>query len=62
MGEIIYLPPPTELSAGQQDHWEQQLENAERAVEVAKRMLGLIPMEVGVPYGKITTDEDNQIS
>lgn len=32
-----------ELSDSQREYWEQQLEFAERAVEVAKRMLGLLP-------------------
>ena len=55
------MPPPTELNDIQREHWEEQLEHAERAVEVAKRMLGLIPMELGVPYGKKSTNENHQI-
>ena len=46
--EIIYLPVPRELTPEQKAHWEQQLEFAERAVETAKRMLGLLQVEVGV--------------
>ena len=56
MGEVLYMAPPKELTPEQRNHWEEQLEFAERAVEVAKRMLGLIPIEVGVPYGKEPTE------
>jgi len=48
MGEIIYLPPPKELTPEQREHWENQLEAAERAVEVAKRMLGMLAVEKGL--------------
>ena len=34
--QIIYMPVPRELTPQQIDHWENQLEAAERAVEVAK--------------------------
>lgn len=47
-GEVIYLPPPKELTPQQHEHWENQLEVAERAVEVAKRMLGMIATEKGL--------------
>lgn len=47
-GEVIYLPPPKELSPEQREHWERQLEAAERAVEVAKRMLGVLAVEKGL--------------
>jgi len=46
--EIYYLPVPSELTPEQREHWEDQLENAERAVEVAKRMLGMLVTEVGL--------------
>lgn len=45
---IFYLPPPRELTVQQRDHWENQLEAAERAVEVAQRMLGLLAVEKGL--------------
>lgn len=48
MGEIVYLPAPTELTPEQREHWESQLEAAERAVETAKRMLGLLAVEKGL--------------
>lgn len=62
MGEVIYMPPPKELTPEQREHWERHLENSERAVALAKRMLGLIPIEVGVPYGAQATDEDNPVA
>lgn len=46
--EIIYMPVPKELSQGQRDHWENQLEAAERARETALRMLGRLPIELGL--------------
>lgn len=48
MGELIYLPTPKELTPEQREHWEQQLEVAERAVEVAMRMLGYLATENGL--------------
>ncbi len=48
MGEIIYLPTPKELTPEQREHWENQLEVAERAVETAKRMLGILAVERGI--------------
>lgn len=54
MGELLFLPPLTELTEIQYDHWMQQLEYAERAVEVAKRMLGLLPAELGLQGGEET--------
>lgn len=45
---IVYLPPPRELTPQQREHWENQLEAAERAVEVAKRMLGQLAIENGL--------------
>lgn len=48
MGEVIYMPAPKELSPEQRAYWEQQLEYAEKAVEVAKRMLGMLAVEKGL--------------
>lgn len=48
MGELIYMPSPKELTPQQREHWEEQLEIAERAVETAKRMLGLLAVEKGL--------------
>lgn len=48
MDNLRYLPPPRELTPEQQEHWENQLEAAERAVEVAKRMLGRVGLEKGL--------------
>ena len=48
MGELIYLPVPSELTPEQREHWEHQLEVAERAVENAKRMLGYMAVENGL--------------
>jgi len=56
MGELLFLPPPAELNETQHDHWMQQLELAERAVEVAKRMLGLLPVELGLTGGEEITE------
>lgn len=47
-GEIIYMPPPKELTPEQRDYWTNQLEIAERAVETAKRMLGQLATERGL--------------
>jgi hypothetical protein len=46
--EIIYMPVPREMTPEQTAHWEHQLEAAERAVEVAKRMLGRLSIERGL--------------
>lgn len=48
MTEIIYLPPPKELTPEQRDHWEQVLEDAERQRENALRMLGRLGVEKGL--------------
>jgi len=48
MGELIHMPVPKELSPQQREHWENQLEAAERAVEYAKRMLGHLAIEEGL--------------
>lgn len=48
MDNVRYLPPPRELTPEQHEHWEHQLEVAERAVEVAKRMLGMLAVEKGL--------------
>lgn len=45
---VIYLPPPKELSQAQIDHWEQALETAERMRENALRILGRLPFEAGL--------------
>lgn len=36
------------LSPEQEDYWYKQLESAERAVEYAKRMLGILAVEKGL--------------
>lgn len=48
MGEIIRVDFKTGLSQSQTEHWWHQLESAERAVEIAKRVLGLLPVELGL--------------
>jgi hypothetical protein len=48
MGELIQMIPKTELTPEQREHWWRQLESAERQVEYAKRMLGLIAIERGI--------------
>lgn len=48
MGELIHMPVPKVLTPEQREHWENQLEAAERAVEVAKRMLGRLAIEKGL--------------
>lgn len=42
---VLYLPVPRELSQSQREHWEHQLEIAERAREFALRMLGRTGVE-----------------
>jgi len=44
MGEVIYMHS-RELSNHQREHWEEQLEIAQRTVEYALRMLGRLPVE-----------------
>lgn len=46
--QILHLPVPRELTPHQVQHWEQQLEAAERAREYALRMLGRLPLELGL--------------
>lgn len=48
MGEIINMPTPRHLTPEQRAHWLQQLEAAERQVEVARRMLGMLAIEKGM--------------
>lgn len=48
MDNVRHLPPPRTLTPEQREHWEQKLEDAERAVEVAKRMLGHLAIEEGL--------------
>lgn len=48
MSELHELQPPTELTAEQREYWEQQLLNAERALNYALRMLGGIATEQGL--------------
>lgn len=50
MGDIVYLPM-RELTPEQVEYWYEQLEIAERKVEYARRMLGLIAVEQGVDNG-----------
>lgn len=45
---VHYLPPPNELTPEQEQYWYEQLEIAERKVEYARRMLGLLAMENGL--------------
>lgn len=45
--EIHHLPV-RELTPEQEQYWHEQLEIAERKVEYAKRMLGLIAVEKGI--------------
>lgn len=47
MGDIVYLPMK-ELTPEQEEYWYEQLEIAERKVEYAKRMLGLLALEAGL--------------
>lgn len=54
-----------ELSPGQRIHWEQQLANAEKAVEVARRMLGYKALELSDVQnvniaGEVAIVEDNE--
>lgn len=48
MGEIVDMPPPHNLTPEQEAHWWKVLEDAERAVEYAKRVLGLLAVEQGL--------------
>jgi len=49
MGEVIPMPQPQrELSPEQKEYWWHQLEVAERQVEYAKRMLGMLAIEKGL--------------
>lgn len=43
--DVYYLPVPKQLTSQQRSHWEQQLENADRARLFALRMLGKLPIE-----------------
>ena len=45
---VIYLPPPKDLSPQQIEHWERALETAERMRENALRVLGRLPVELGL--------------
>lgn len=45
---IVYLPTPTELTPEQREHWQEQLEIAERKMEYAMRMLGRLGVERGL--------------
>lgn len=47
---VRYLPQK-ELTPEQREHWEQALENAERAREYALRMLGRLGVELGLEDG-----------
>lgn len=47
--EVIPMPQPRrELTEEQKEYWWQQLEIAERQVEYAKRMLGVLAVEKGL--------------
>lgn len=48
MGEVIHVNFNKELNDSQRNHWWHQLESAERAVEVAKRVLGILQIEQGL--------------
>lgn len=45
-----------ELSPSQRQHWEKRLIDAERAVELAKRVLGIIAVENSVEKDDKTLD------
>lgn len=45
---VIDLPAPRELSPEQEAYWIEKLEVAERAREYALRMLGRLPIELGL--------------
>lgn len=45
---VHYLPPPKELTPEQEQYWYEQLEIAERKVEYAQRMLGILAVEKGL--------------
>lgn len=44
---VVYLPPPKELSPEQIAHWEAYLEQCERGRENALRVLGRLGIEEG---------------
>jgi hypothetical protein len=46
--EIIYLPTPKHLTIEQEQHWEEQLEIADRMRQNALRMLGRLGIERGL--------------
>lgn len=48
LAEVIPFVPKHKLTPEQEEWWWEQLEAAERKVEYAKRMLGLIAIEAGV--------------
>jgi len=62
MGEVIYLPPPDDVTPEQRQHWQEQaaywgvkeedamtaLEYAQRQRENALRMLGMLGVERGL--------------
>ena len=48
MSDVIPFTPKRELSPEQEAYWWEQLEFAERKVEYAKRVLGIISVEKGV--------------
>lgn len=48
MGEIVHVDFKIGLSQSQRNHWLGRLEDSERAVEIAKRVLGLLPVELGL--------------
>tara|TARA_B100001245_G_C22891839_1_gene429658 strand:- start:2802 stop:2960 length:159 start_codon:yes stop_codon:yes gene_type:complete len=45
---VIYMPAPKELTPDQREHWENYLEQCERGMELALRMLGRIGVEKGL--------------
>lgn len=65
--EVVYLPPPRreDMTPEQVEHWQHQasywaireedshtaLEYAQRQRENCLRMLGMLPLELGVPDG-----------
>lgn len=60
MGELLFLPPPKELSPQQREHWEQTLETAERLRENALRVLGRLPLERGLDGTQFNMDSPEQ--
>ena len=48
LAPIIYMPVPETLTPEQKEHWESELEKAERRVEDCMRILGYLAIERGL--------------